>query len=473
MIQPISLPAAAGIDYSKGDVRHFAQGDAVDVPSISNPTRELAQRDNLLAAKLNEVVGRVNNTEQYVPLPVVRTIVAPSEEVVVTNYRIPAGFEARVLDVAVGSTPQSSSAQANIYYNSGFGGSTGTVVVTATPAAEFTGEVNFFQTGEFVISLKNLGSVTLEISASIMLTMRPLGTVGTLLIGTVVEGPQGLPGVTGPQGPAGPPGSGGAGTPGMVWTGTWNYLTVYNVNDVAAYTESTGQYSSFICLVANTGQAPEGSAYWDYVVQGGAQGESGPMGVSGSSIEVPTYASHTVDGTIICLSNFTGYSNSALLWQSYYQSDDPVSSALMTANGTYYFPVAERFMESSRPNLPPPAGQINFRGMGFLNSSFGMTFTGNFLVSLPTTVSGARTNYTNDSISCVASAQGSVYSWSTVAVNTSTGTTLGTTNATAVVASPLSAVAILPLNGTDYYITNTGQSPICVDFHLFGAEGYF
>ena len=86
-IKPVSLPAGAGLDYGSGDVRHFGLGDAVNVPGLSNPTRNLAQRDNLLAEKVNEVVAVVNNREQFVPLPVIRTIVAPNDETIITNYK--------------------------------------------------------------------------------------------------------------------------------------------------------------------------------------------------------------------------------------------------------------------------------------------------------------------------------------------------------------------------------------------------
>ena len=143
-IKPIDLPAAAGIDYSGGDVRHFAQGDAVNVPGLSNPTRHLAFRDDLIAEKINEVVSVVNNQEQFVPLPVVRTTVPPGEEVVVTNYRIPQGFEARVLNAVVSTVPTTTSAELNIMYSSSFGGSAGTNIVTVTPGSEFTGDVNFY-----------------------------------------------------------------------------------------------------------------------------------------------------------------------------------------------------------------------------------------------------------------------------------------------------------------------------------------
>jgi hypothetical protein len=288
MIEPVNLPSGAGINYSDGDVRHLAQGDAMDVPGISNPTRELAERDNIIAETVNELVQAVNNQEQPIALPVYRTVMPPGEETIVANYRIPAGFEARVLDAAVAANPASNSVQLNVLYSTGFGNSTGTSVVTATPGSEFTGQVSFSQQGEFIISIKNTGALTLEVTASILLTMRPLGAVGTLLIGTVVEGPPGIPGMTGPQGPVGPPGAGSTGSPGLVWTGTWSFLTAYNVNDAVSYTESTGAVSAFICTVANTGIAPQGSADWDYLAQGGLQGPAGPQGPSNSALNYAT-----------------------------------------------------------------------------------------------------------------------------------------------------------------------------------------
>ena len=50
-------------------------------------------------------------------------------------------------------------------------------------------------------AMKNTSGVTLEIAGSIMLTMRPVGAEGTLLVGSVIQGEQGNPGQTGPPGP--------------------------------------------------------------------------------------------------------------------------------------------------------------------------------------------------------------------------------------------------------------------------------
>src|SRR5262245_12853464 len=153
-IKPVSLPTGAGLDLA-GDVRHFAEGDAVDVVGLQNPTRYLAQRDNLLAGKVNEVIQSVNNREQFVPLTLVRTTLAPSEELIPFNYRIPPGFEARVLNAIVAATPASADAELSVQYTTGFGAAAGENLLTTS--GEFVSGTSFKTAGEFIISLKNKG----------------------------------------------------------------------------------------------------------------------------------------------------------------------------------------------------------------------------------------------------------------------------------------------------------------------------
>ena len=366
-IKPIDLPAAAGIDYSGGDVRHFAQGDAVNVPGLSNPTRNLAERDNLLSEKVNEIVNVVNNQEQFVPLPVIRTTIPPNEEVIVTNYRIPAGFEARVLNAVVSTTPTSTNAELDIYYSDSYGGSTGTAVVTCTPGSEFTGDVNFYQVGEFIIVLKNTGASTLEVSSSVMLTMRPLGAEGTLLVGSIIEGPKGQPGMTGPPGPPGVPGTGGAGSPGMVWKGPWTAGSPYSVNDVVSY-QYSGTYGSWICRAANTANLgvndPQiDNVTWNYVAYGiFQQGSAGPVGPAGGE---PTFQDNIVTGWLV---------TSASYGTNPYSSDYP--SGVVSQINTAY-PVACR--ESA---MLKASGT---EGMSALHVAYQTTFSGSLSVILPRT----------------------------------------------------------------------------------------
>jgi len=376
-IKPIDLPAAAGIDYSGGDVRHFSQGDAVNVPGLRNPTRNLAYRDDLLAQKMNEVVSVVNNQEQFVPLPLIRTTVPPNEEIIVTNYRIPAGFEARVLNAVVSTTPSSIQAELDVYYSSSFGGTSGTAVVTVTPGSEFTGDVNFYQVGEFIISLKNTGSSTLEIAGSVMLTMRPLGAEGTLLVGSIIEGPQGQPGMTGPPGPPGPPGTGGAGSPGMVWQGAWMNGNSYNPNDVVSYNYS-GTYGSWICRIANTASLGVNDPQvdpvtWNYVAYGiAAQGSQGPVGPAGGE---PQFADNIVTGYIV---TGASYGTSAY-------SADYTAGVISQPNRAY--PIAAR--ETCVFNSTGTAGLCH------LHAAYQSRFSGSIAVILPVTppTGDATVNY--------------------------------------------------------------------------------
>lgn len=380
MIKPVDLPAAAGIDYGKGDVRHFAQGDAVDVPSLANPTRELAERDNLLASKVNEVVESLNNREQFVPMPVVRTILAPGDQTIVTNYRVPVGFEARVLNAAISTTPSSVSAQLDIYYNSSFGGTSGTSIVTATPGAEFTGETRFYQAGEFILSLKNTGGATLEISASVLLTMRPLGAEGSLLVGSVIQGPKGDPGMTGPPGPPGPPGTGSSGSSGMVWMGTWQAGSTYSVNQVVSFTDSSAVTSSYICVTATAmGESPESTpAKWNAVALGGADGAQGPQGVPGAGGEVPSYKTHVVYGTLTAGDDW-----------SQIRINGFTSVYLLTGETANNIPLLETYITSSAAN-PGFQKEVNT-----LAGMFRLAFKGNGTFTLPKALYGAHVDYTN------------------------------------------------------------------------------
>jgi hypothetical protein len=395
MIKPLDLPVGAGIEYGKGDVRHFAQGDAVDVPGLSNPTRELAQRDNLITQKLNEVVGAVNNREQFTPLPLVRTIVSPGDEIIASNYRIPPGFEARVLNATISSKPSTTDVELNVYYNEGFGGSAGVSVVTATPGAEFTGEVNFHQEGEFIISIKNKGALTLEVSVSLMLTMRPLGAVGTLLVGTVVTGKKGNPGQKGDPGPPGLPGSGGAGSPGMNWTGTWNFSTNYNPNDVVNYTTSMDALNAYICRVANTNAPPEGMPLdWDLVVMSGSQGPPGTPGTPGSS-----GGSTTLQGVASVVSGT--YTPQGGYVPNVYTNNSAVYAGTVSS-GVSYPALREVFYGSLGGSAGSPGG------MAFLSGQFYSDFAGEVQVTLPKTAYGAKVDYLNTNILVVAVQNGTV-----------------------------------------------------------------
>lgn len=400
-IQPLNIPSAAGINYGEGDVRHFAQGDDMSVPGISNPTRQLAERDNLLAEKLNEVIQNVNNQEQFVPLPIVRTVVPPNDQTVVMNYRIPAGFESRILNASISSNPSTTDLELDIYYNTTFGSTTGTAVVTTS--SEFTGGVNFYQEGEFIVTLKNKSGITLEMVASILLTLRPLGSEGTLLVGSVIKGDKGDPGQSGPPGPPGAPGSGGVGAPGMNWTGTWVNNHVYSQRDVARYdlgfqTVGVGTIvSSFYCLQGHTSSdaiIPQSTitAYWEPVALGGV-GVTGPVGPTGPSGGM--YVSQVpVTIRFYTAANYVG----------------GVYNADYTTNG---LDTPGRFYTSSIQELAV-IGSNATTGFAILNAEITACFKGSIYVDLPTVFGGASVDYTTTYVNCLATVNG------TTPVNTTT-----------------------------------------------------
>jgi hypothetical protein len=64
----------------------------------------------------------------------------------------------------------------------------------------------------------------------------------------------------------------------MTWRGTWAAGTAYVVNDVVGQAGS-----SYICIAANTGNAPPNATYWSLVAQIGATGATGPQGPIGNT----------------------------------------------------------------------------------------------------------------------------------------------------------------------------------------------
>jgi hypothetical protein len=439
-IQPVNLPSSAGIDYSGGDVRHFSLGDAVDVPGLSAPTRALAQRDNLLAEKVNEVVSAVNNREQFVPLPVIRTILPPNETVIVTNYRIPAGFEARVLNAVVNTIPASTNSELDVYYNATtFGGATGSAVITCTPGSEFTGDVSFYPQGEFILALTNTGVVAVEVAASVMLAMRPLGAVGSLLVGNTGETRQvGPPGMTGGVGPIGPPGTSGMGTPGMIWDGPWVNGKPYTPNLVASFTAS-GTFGSYICRVANTANLGVNDPSVDPVTWNPvAIGSSGSnvttqfvnVSTSGS---IPNYQTGVVYGTLV-----TGPDWTNLPLNGYY-------TQTFAANTTYTFiSMTETFIQSALPN--PGYGSK----VGILSAALPVYFTGNGTFTLPKAAYGALLDYSTSQIMALAVVNGTIPYGGT---------------------GPVATATVLPTAALDTYVLkNMNSSPLAVTFFFSGAQ---
>lgn len=384
-VKPIDLPSAAGVPYGEGDVRHFSQGDSFDVPSVANPTRHLADRDNKLAEKVNEIVEVVNNKEQFVPLLIPRTLLPPNDSIIVTNYRIPAGFEARILNATIASTPLSADIELNVYYSTGFGNTTGDVVVSISD--ETSSGTSFKQSGEYVIEIKNKGGLSLDIVGSLLLTMRPLGEVGTPLVASVIQGDKGNPGEKGDKGDPGPAGTGGAGSPGMVWDDAWVSGKNYTPPLVVSFPLNGTNTSSFICRQAHlsdNSNKPPNATYWSTV----ALASTGTVIVVTGAVAsgIPVYATQILSGTVVPDVNYlagtthNGYTGS------------------LTASGTTTFPFDEFSIVSTSTNVP--------NGMAFLQANFRRSFTGNLKIYLPTAANGAKVDWDSGNTICQATLNG-------------------------------------------------------------------
>ena len=247
-IEALTISSAGGLELGNGEVTHFSESSALEPNAISAPTRQLAFRDNLIADKVNEIVNQVNNQEQYVNLPTIRTTLPPTTTEVTANFRIPVGYEARVLSATVASSPISQ-ATLDVYWSDSFGNSTGSNVVST--ASEYFGSNFFSQTGEFIVKIGNQGSVTADIVASVIVSMRPIGTAVTeaAVLGDLPRGPQGKkgdagsPGMRGLMGPVGPDGA-----PGFNFQGAYSRANPYSKGDCVLWGgDGSYQQSMFYC----------------------------------------------------------------------------------------------------------------------------------------------------------------------------------------------------------------------------------
>lgn len=499
-IRPIDLPTAAGVEFGRGDVRHFSEDDAVGVVGLQTPTRHLAERDNLLASKVNELVTVVNNKEQFVPLPVPRTVIGPGSEEIVTNFKIPDGFEARIVNAAVGSSPASSSAVLKIYYATGYGNTSGTELVSTS--STFNSGVAFYNTGEFIVALRNTGALNLEVVASITLTVRPIGSTASLLVGSVIQGEKGLRGDKGDKGLKGDAGVGGTGSPGLVWSGVFNAANSYAPPQAVSYT-SGGITQSYISKLANPGpgsQLPTNGTYWDLIAgaapataltpaqfrwMGGWSGATTYVSDS-SYIDIVSYASGGITGAYICVVASSLNRNPVDFpadWDVFATpgGETPVythnvlsgvgggvpKEPYLVFGGTYAPGVATSSYGSLTPGVTRNLGLafdewkiINStstpQGMAFLSYKLRASFKGDVYVRMPHTSNGAVIDWATDTVHCIPTLE----SFGTAAYS---GTAIGTTAVNVVEYGTTS-----PHTTTLYHIDVVSQEPKNVAISFLG-----
>ena len=316
------------------------------------------------------------------------------------------------------------------------------------------------QAGEFIVTVKNTGAVTLEITASVQFTQRPIGAAGTLLVGTIIEGRQGPIGPTGFPGPIGPPGSGGAGSPGMVWQGTWTNGNPYHTNDVVAFSLYGSIVSSFICRVANTASVgsndpgTDAIITWNPVAIGGATGigEQGPPGVI---LNAPVIAFTPFNGTL-----FTG--------ADFVAGDDTPDGYLGTglaASGTFADLSINEFSISS--------GTIAGSTIAFLYGNPKLYFKGHGTIRLPSVADGAQFNYNNAFIKVTIADNGTYFGAPVAETVISTGVASGSdVTVFGTFAGDTHAVSIsaLPSPLSDFVVTVIDPNPVKIQLNIFGAQ---
>lgn len=283
LIQPISIPQSAAQNFAGGDVKHVSSiADAIEGDALSNPTRQLAYRDVLLAEKVNELVEVVNNKDQFINLPLPVTTLPGGASQIISNYRIPPGFEARILNAKIASSP-AGAVQLTIGYNDNQYGLTTFATQPATTFDEFTAGTAFYGTGEFVIQLLNISGKTATATASVILTMRPVAAQKGGIIGPGAVGPRGDKGDKGDKGDQGNPGlPGPAGPIGMTWRGSWSAVTGYATRDEVQYGGSTWFARSPNTNVPPPATPQDVSVVWDLVAATGTQGSQGVQGSQGT-----------------------------------------------------------------------------------------------------------------------------------------------------------------------------------------------
>lgn len=400
IIEPVSLPSGAGVDYAGGDVRHVSETiDELSGRSISATTRQLAERDNLLAAAVNQLIAAVNNKDQVdnIPLPAVK--VAPGDTVTVTSLRIPAGFEMRILNAVVNSAP-SGVVRLDVLYNQGvYGQLTGDEIVVST-LSEFTDGTSFKASGELIVRYINTSGRTAEAVASITVTQRPVGAQKGGIIGPGATGQQGE---RGPQGPVGPQGSAGlpgsAGAIGINYRGSWSGTTNYSQRDSTVYDGST-----FYAIAANLNKVPPApdlapSAFWNLLARKGSTGPQGTQGTQGTQGPQGPVSSPFYDIRAGLTSVVTGAGFVAGTTEDGYEAP--------SAGSTYSFPWTESTIFGG-----VPASTVD--GVHQVRGKRKLIYRGPLSVTLPTWSDGASGTWTADDISVSATMHGTYESFGTL-----------------------------------------------------------
>lgn len=234
MIESLVLPKAAGLPYGNGDVKHLTATDANSAQTISFCTRNLAERDNILAAAINQIIAQVNNKEQIIDIQVPRVSLVTGQTLVISNFRIPAGFEARVLNAIVASIP-TNVGRLEVLWSSTYGASTGETL--ASTLSEISGQTTFWPEGQLAVRVTNTGSSAIEVYGDVQITMRPVAVLqGSILVPSII--------------PSGGSGSGESGASGF--SGQSGYSGARGASGFSGYSGYSGNSSAAFSITSSS-----------------------------------------------------------------------------------------------------------------------------------------------------------------------------------------------------------------------------
>lgn len=382
MIKILELPTAGGVDYNGGDVRYPNKTDLDGLSAIVTAIRNLTYRDNVLVGTVNTLVSESNNREQIINIPIPWTQISAGGSVVVSNFRIPTGWEGRILSSSVSSSTPSA-VRLEIYHQTTFGnsGPGGGQLISST-----NGEVShttFYGGGEFIVVLVNTSTTTsVSTVASIHATLRPAGVIyssilapSSLTLGSSgsgggqgasgYSGYSGLSGFRGSSGYSGPSGTAGADGLNAFTTTTATFIQVNVDSDVAVSMASTGWMNvGQIIYIQNAGHyevktintAVSATLTRRYDTSGSGTtiatnqkvtpaGRKGDAGTAGGE---PTYSSASVDINYEPVSGeFSGGFSRSLVTSSFTMPSVGADTSSLNIDDTTWFSVGDTLLLTS------------------------------------------------------------------------------------------------------------------------------
>jgi hypothetical protein len=159
------------------DVRHLGPDDVLSSVSISNVTKQLSERDYLLAASFNGLLAELKSLDQPMPVVLPRISLPAMATEWLGNFRIPAGYSASVLNAIVASSPIAGKATLEVVHSSGTYGQSGSgegVTRLVTTVGEYSVAGAYVGEGELIFRVTSSSTRRIAVSASVLIALRRL-----------------------------------------------------------------------------------------------------------------------------------------------------------------------------------------------------------------------------------------------------------------------------------------------------------